>query len=73
PPATADGKTLVPLSDARTTALAQLTGTIKSWSLSRNESEARWVYSFEIEDTLTSTVKTVRVDAEANAFIDITG
>ena len=73
PPATADGKTLVTLSVARTTALAQLIGTIKSWNLSRNESEARWVYSFEIEDTATSTVKTVRVDAETNTFIDITG
>ncbi len=73
PPTTADGKTLVPLSTARTAALLQLTGTMKSWTLERNETEARWVYLFEIEDTSTSTVKTVRVDAETGLFIDITG
>lgn len=72
PPAV-DGTTLVALSVARTAALAQLAGTVQSWTLAYNTTESRWVYAFKIEDAGTTTVKTVRVNAETGLFIDITG
>jgi len=70
PPAV-DGVTLVSLSEARAAALAELPGTIQSWTLERNKDEGRWVYVFTVEDAATSTVKTVRVDAETGLFIEI--
>lgn len=73
PPTVDEGKALVAFSVARTAALAQLAGTIQSWTLARNESENRWVYTLMIEDSTTTTVKTLRVDAETGLFIDIAG
>lgn len=73
-PPTVDSNTvLVPFSVARTAALAQLAGTIQSWTLSYNIGESRWVYALKIEDTASATVKTVRVNAETGLFIDIVG
>lgn len=70
---TVDGKTLVNFSVARTAALAQLAGTIQTWTLAHNKTENKWVYTFKIQDSATNTVKTVRVNAETGLFIDITG
>lgn len=70
-PPTVDGVTLVTLSEARLAALAELTGTIQTWTLERNKAEGRWVYVFTVEETATTTVKTVRVDAETGLFIEI--
>ena len=70
-PPTVEGTSLVVLSVARAAALAELTGTIQSWTLERNKTEGRWVYTFVVEDSATATIKRVRVDAETGLFIEI--
>lgn len=70
-PPMVDGTSLVSLSTARAAALVELTGTIQSWTLERNKTEGRWVYTFKVEDSITATVKGVRVDAETGLFIEI--
>lgn len=73
PPTVGAGTTLVLFSVARTAALAQLAGPIQSWTLARNQTENRWVYTFKVQDPATTTVKTVRIDAETGLFIDMVG
>lgn len=63
--------TLVVLSVARTAAAAQVIGTVEGWKLEFDETENKWVYTFRIRETATSTVKEVLVDAKTGTFIRI--
>jgi uncharacterized membrane protein YkoI len=65
------GDTLVAMSVARTAALTQRPGTIKSWKLEYSTSDAKWIYTFAIEATGTTEVKEVVVDAKTGAFIRV--
>lgn len=70
-PPTVEGTSLVMLSVARAAALAELEGTIQSWTLERNKTDGRWVYTFTVEESASATIKRVRVDAETGLFIEI--
>ncbi|MEO5928534.1 MAG: PepSY domain-containing protein [Candidatus Kapaibacterium sp.] len=64
------GDTLVKLSVARTAALAQVPGTIQSWSLEYDKTDAKWEYTFDIK-TAAGDTKHVVVDAKTGLFMKI--
>ncbi len=64
------GDSLVKLSVARTAALAQLTGTVTAWKLEYDQTEAKWVYTFDVK-TAANENKQVLVDAKTGIFIRI--
>lgn len=59
---------LVTLSAARTAAKAQFPGTVTAWSLEYDTTEAKWVYTFEIQPA-SGDKKKVLVDAVTGAYI----
>ncbi len=61
---TAVGDSLVPLSIARTAALAQVVGNVQMWKLEHDATGSKWMYTFEIKETATGNVKQVEVDAK---------
>ena len=71
PPTVDNGATtLVPLSTARTAALAEVPGTVMGWTLAYDATAAAWLYTFRIEETGTTTEKKVRVDASTGVYLD---
>ncbi len=67
----ATSDTLVALSVARTAALAQFAGTVTMWTLDYDKTEAKWIYTFEVQPAGTGNRKQVVVDATTGAFIRI--
>jgi uncharacterized membrane protein YkoI len=65
------GDTLVALSVARTAAIAQVIGVVQGWKLSYSTADAKWIYTFTIKETATSTTKKVVVDAKTGMFMRI--
>jgi uncharacterized membrane protein YkoI len=63
------GDTLVFLSVARNAALAQVPGTVQAWQLEYSTSDSKWIYTFTIMETATSTTKKVIVDAETGTYL----
>ena len=59
---------LVMLSVARTAAVTQFPGSVKSWTLQYDTTEAKWIYTFEIQPA-TGDKKKVLVDAKTGAYI----
>jgi uncharacterized membrane protein YkoI len=59
---------LVVLSVARTAAIAQFPGTVTSWKLEYDTTEAKWIYTFEIQPA-TGDRKKVLVDAKTGVYI----
>lgn len=62
--------TLVAFSVARTAATAQVAGSVTMWSLEYNKTDARWIYTIEIQPA-TGGKKQVLVDAKTGTFIRI--
>jgi uncharacterized membrane protein YkoI len=67
---TVKGDSLVALSVARTAALAAYAGTIQSWTLEKNTTEAKWVYTFEVKSA-TGVQKDVLIDAKTGTLIRV--
>lgn len=62
--------TLVAFSVARTAATAQLAGAVTMWSLEYDKTDAKWIYTIEIQPA-TGGKKQVLVDAKTGTFIRI--
>jgi uncharacterized membrane protein YkoI len=63
------GDTLVVLSVARTAALTQVPGTVQGWKLSYSTTDQKWIYTFTVLETASSTTKKVIVDAETGTYL----
>lgn len=64
------GDTLISLDSARSVARGQVAGTIGWWKLEFDQSQSKWVYTFEIAPS-TGTPKQVEVDARTGAVLKV--